>query len=707
VSARSGRSARTSRSGRTSASLEPPSAEEAAGAEALPLRHPAVLGFAAFVAVCVALSVTYRIYDPDVWQHLAVGRALWMLHHVPTTQIWIWPTYGAPEVTPSWAFRALLWPFWSAGGVWGLFAWRWLTTLAAFGILWATARRMGARGLGSLVVIVLCALTWRHRSQVRPETLVGVLLALELWVLEGRRLSRPDRAWLIVPIALVWSNVHLSYPLGFAVLGAYLIDAHLRVRRVARAVRDGGEVPPALGLPGPLWMAALLALAALFLNPSGWRALWQPFEYALVWSREPIYRTIAELRPMSWSAHWKTGIELLLVGWPLLLWLRARRVRAVDWAEVLLCALLTALAIQSQRFAGFYALVAAPFVSRDLADRLGVWRIPRWLRPPAPRVGFAAAACLALGALEWARPEMPLGVGFDLTQYPIAACDFIEAHRLRGRLFNEYYNGGYLLWRFWPDRARLPFMDIHQSGTPEDRKLYPYVFVDGQAWQRLDQRYRFDLLLIDGQQHAVEGDRLPDIADADSSFALIFRDDNACLYARRDGACAAAAESLAFGLAPGGNARLERLGAACATDPVLRRLVQAELERQLASSPFNARAHSLLANFALMDRRPDVARQHLAAALAKNPYTYAAHERLGVIALGAGDAKAALHEFERERRSGGGSDALDLYQGRAWERLGDRDKARAAYRRRLARFPGDAAATRALEALERGGKSGP
>ena len=687
------RSANRARSGRT--------------ADALPLRHPATLALAVFAALCVALSVTYRIYDPDVWQHLAVGRALWALHHVPTTQIWIWPTMGAPEVTPSWAFRALLWPFWSAGGVWGLFAWRWLTTLAAFAILWATARRMGARGLVPLVVIVLCALTWRHRSQVRPETVVGVLLALELWVLESRRLSTPDRAWMIIPIALVWSNVHLSYTLGFAVLGGYLIDAHVRQRRAARVRREGEDAARVLGPSGPLWVASLLALAATFLNPSGWRALWQPFEYALVWSHEPIYRTISELRPMSWSSHWKTGIELLLVGWPLLLWLRARRARAVDWAEVLLCALFTALAIQSQRFAGFYALVAAPFVSRDLADRLGVWRIPGWLRRPVPRTGFAAAACLALAALEWARPEMPLGVGFDLTQYPIAACDFIEAHRLRGRLFNEYYNGGYLLWRFWPDPARLPFMDIHQSGTPEDRKLYPYVFVDPEAWHRLDERHRFDLLLIDGQQHAVEGDRLPDFADADSSFALIFRDDNACLYARRDGACAATARSLAYATAPGGNERLEQLGPACARDPVLRRRAEAELERQLASSPFNSRAHSLLANFALMDRRPDVARNHLEAGLAKNPYTYAAHVRLGVIALGAGDARAALREFEHERRAGGGSDALDLYEGRAWERLGLRDRARAAYRRHLARSPGDAAATQALEALERSGSPKP
>ena len=34
--------------------------------------------------------------------------------------------------------------------------------------------------------------------------------------------------------------------------------------------------------------------------------------------------------------------------------------------------------------------------------------------------------------------------------YPIAACDLIAAHGVRGRSFNQMRSGGYLLWRFWP-----------------------------------------------------------------------------------------------------------------------------------------------------------------------------------------------------------------------------------------------------------------
>ena len=67
-------------------------------------------------AVIVLGSVSFPITDPDVWQHLAVGRALWADGRVPVEHQTAWPVLGRPEPAPSWAFRALLWPFWLAGG---------------------------------------------------------------------------------------------------------------------------------------------------------------------------------------------------------------------------------------------------------------------------------------------------------------------------------------------------------------------------------------------------------------------------------------------------------------------------------------------------------------------------------------------------------------------------------------------------------------
>ena len=670
-------------------------------------------------AACVALSVTFRIGDPDLWQHLAVGRAIWELHRVPTVNLWAWPVYGMPDVCPSWLFRVLLWPFWSAGGLAGLFAWRWITTLGAFGLLWLTARRMGARGFAALFVLALAALSWRHRSQVRPETLVGVLFALELCLLEswrrGAERSVPpppralaiDRRAALLPLLWVWVNAHLSWPLGFAVLGAYGIDA---VRAANRAGRSRARTAVE-------FLAIALAGAALaFANPSGWRAVLQPFQFFLGQRNDPLYASISELSPIMWKVHWRTGLPLLAAGWPLLLLWRARA-RRLDLAETLLCTLFLALALSSQRFAGFYALAAAPFMGRDLTDWLARFAraeqapasdssarsAPAAAAPRSPGRGFAvfAAFTLALSALEWSRPDLEPGMGLEWRQYPVGACDFIAAKGLQGPFFNEYYNGGYLLWRFWPDRTRLPFMDIHQSGTPEDRRLYPYVFASEEAWRALERGRHFEVLLVDGATDAVRGDRLPDMLDADSTWTLVFRDDNACLYVRREGRYRELAAREGYAVVPGGAEQLEVMGQACARDPRLRAAAYRELLRQIASSPFNARASSVLANLDWMAGRTNLAVARLNHALAVDRRAFTAHERLGMIALRAGDAARARREFEAEAKLGLGSGELDLHRGEAFEVLGQRGKAAQAYRRQLRRRPEDQDARAALERLRR------
>src|SRR5262249_36388857 len=155
--------------------------------KALSLRHPAWILASLVAAGCVVLSVSAWIYDTDFWHHLLVGKVIWQTHAIPTLNLWTWPAYGKPDANNAWLFRALVWPLWSAGGVTGLFVWRWLSTLAVFGVAWAAARRMGARGFTPLIVLVACSLVYRQRTQLRPETLVSVLMALQIWLLESRR----------------------------------------------------------------------------------------------------------------------------------------------------------------------------------------------------------------------------------------------------------------------------------------------------------------------------------------------------------------------------------------------------------------------------------------------------------------------------------------------------------------------------------------
>ncbi len=696
-----------------------PDIRRPARAPPLPLRHPALLAAALVAAACIVVSVTMWIYDTDFWHHLLVGKVIWATHAIPTRHLWTWPAYGTLDANNAWLFRTLVWPLWSAWGVWGLFVWRWLSTLVVFGVLWAAARRMGAKGFTPLVVLAACALVYRQRSQVRPETLVAILMALQIWLLERRRqlrdgpgpapagvggtvpapaAMRPGRdltPWL-VPIAWVWANTHPSYYMGFIMIGFHLLD-DLRHARRAR----GPAAAAARATLRRLVLIALAAFAISFANPWGWRPLWQPFEFFLALRHEPIYQGIGELQRLDWRNNARNGLALLIVLWPLLAAWRWRRA-GFDLVESLSFAFFTTLMLNTQRFTGAWAVIAAPYLARDLDAWVQARRWPAWTRPAWTRAALAAVTCTAIGVPDWLRIEYPLGVRLEMARYPVRACDFMAAHGVRGRAFNDL-TGAYQAWRFWPDRERLPFM----TGTPEvasqaDRNLLALSQESPAAWRALDARHRFDYALV-SRFHSGWG-RLLDFLDADSTWALVFADDAAALYVRRGGALDSVATRYAYRLLPGGTERLAPLGQASVADPALRRGIEAELLRQTRGSPYNSQAFSLLARAAYYEKRLADARRYTALGLAAEPLMPGEHERLGLIALAEGRPRDALAEFRRERRLVTTPAGLDLRFGQAYAALGDVHRARAHLLRELKRDPGNAEARAALAGL---GGTGP
>src|SRR6185503_17741870 len=141
------------------------------------------------------------------------------------------------------------------------------------------------------------------------------------WILEGRRQRRDQAAvmpagapllrdpslWLVL-IAWVWANTHPSYYMGFVIIGFHLLD-DLWAARKARAevgatIRAGSR---------RLFLIAVAGFAISFLNPWGWRPLWQPFEFFLTLRHEPIYQGIGELQHLEWGNNARNGLAVMLV----------------------------------------------------------------------------------------------------------------------------------------------------------------------------------------------------------------------------------------------------------------------------------------------------------------------------------------------------------------------------------------------------------
>ena len=506
------------------------------------------------------VSSSYVLYDTDLWQLLAVGRSTWAHHGAPRLDLWTWPDFGTPVFVSSWAFRAVIWPLWSSGGVVALTLWRWALTLGAFGFAYATARTLGAQGLSAIVVMVAYSLAYRLRTDIRPEALAAVLLAAELWILErARRANGVDAKGAMLPaivaILWLWANVHISWYLGLALLGIHGIDAWL-----------SGAAARARTLSG----VGVAGVIAMVINPYGVEALVRPFRFVFEWRGDPMFASIAELA----SVPLASPVGLGLLVWPLLVVGRAAGSAAVAWAPARSRggAHLRALHVHRARLAA---------LRRRQRAGGGALRGPRrgGDRARATRAGAAAPARRARRASrrglrgarpsEWLRTDLPLGLRIDPRTYPERACDFLARHRVRGRGFNHFHLSGYLAYRFEGDPGRLPFMSTQpELSSPEQRRLYVDGLQSQEGWHALEDRFRFDWLLLDPTPGP--GDSLLDVLDREPRWALVFADDAGELLVRRDGPLAAVADSFAYRLLPAGPLARYRLGVSCERDPVLR-----------------------------------------------------------------------------------------------------------------------------------------
>jgi Tfp pilus assembly protein PilF len=119
------------------------------------------------------------------------------------------------------------------------------------------------------------------------------------------------------------------------------------------------------------------------------------------------------------------------------------------------------------------------------------------------------------------------------------------------------------------------------------------------------------------------------------------------------------------------------------------------------SSAQHAQALILLANIELHDGRLESARRLLEGALAVDPTRTAVHAGLAALALDEGRPRDALLELAHERRISGPGADLDVVAGRAWQVLGDRHRARAAYRDALRRDSSNTEARDSLASMAR------
>ncbi len=474
--------------------------------------------------------------DGDPCLHWRIGN--WMIEHgaVLRTEQFSHTRMGAPLISKEWLSEIL---FAAAGNLLG---WNGAVLLSALLIattLWLLYRRLLADGCEILlatglvmVAAAACSVHWLARPHLTTH-LLTVVFTWQLARFDRDELSTRRLFACLLPLMLLWANLHGAFFTGFVLIGIYLAGGFLALANCPAPRR-----PPIWSKIRTLTLLTAACLLVSFINPNGWTL----HAHVLSFLRTPALAGFTnEFRSPNFHSGGTTGflLELALLG--ILLVAVRPRLSPID---LLMISVWGYFALHSARNVPIFALVVTPILATHFNASLRAAPESRFmsrfraisnnvteLQSMAGGRALVVAACVAV-LLVMVIPHHGGGQPILTTEiltnrFPVAAVRFLQSHAdlVRGQMFNEYAWGGYLML-VMPERK--VFIDGRNDFYGE-ALIREFNEVDDlkPGWERVFEKYRVDWTILP-PKHGLTA-----LLALRADWKRVYADDVAVIYTRR------------------------------------------------------------------------------------------------------------------------------------------------------------------------------
>lgn len=384
-----------------------------------------------YVFAYVFFLASRPVDDGDFWWHLKTGEYILQTRSIPRTDFYSFTNYGKPWVTHEWLSEAIFYAIYARLGLNGLMLIFALLTALAF---WIVFRRCEAHQIVASLAVLLGALTVLPTIGVRPRVFTLLLTSVYLALLS--RYARGDRSraiWWLVPLMVLWVNLHGGFLIGLVLIGITMIGM------VLDAWSTSASVPRAVYVLGLVLVGCLVAAV---INPQGVHIYAFPFEIFL----SPVQQgAIVDWLSPDFHQRELLPLALLILLSIAALALSPRRPRPSDLLLFLATLFMT---LKSYRHLAVFSLVAVPL----LADHSQAWLESRGLFHHGTGAGkLTLRASLLLLPLLLFAVALKTKVYVPLTQdragVPIDAVSFLRENNFTGNTFTDpNIWGGYVIW---------------------------------------------------------------------------------------------------------------------------------------------------------------------------------------------------------------------------------------------------------------------
>ena len=186
---------------------------------------------AALTAYAGVALTNSRIIGPDTYLNLYAGR--WIVDHraIPHTDTLTFAGQGRPWFAQQWLPHVLFYATWRVGGYAAIAILSGASIALAFAILaWLMLRR-GTSPTRTITWVVVAFFVCQQNTEIRAQSFAYPLFAGVLFLLlEDERQGWRNRMWALLPLLILWSNVHGSILLGAPLVAGYCLWRLLKTR---------------------------------------------------------------------------------------------------------------------------------------------------------------------------------------------------------------------------------------------------------------------------------------------------------------------------------------------------------------------------------------------------------------------------------------------------------------------------------------------
>jgi hypothetical protein len=450
----------------------------------------------------------------DTFYDLRAGQLIWQTGQIPHADVFSFTAAGAEWIPHEWLAQLIFYGVQLALGFWGLMAFVAALAAVAYYLLFSLAMRKGANFYVTLLVLFVSGAAGFAFWIPRPQSIVYLLCIALVYLLERYR-TNPRARYLYetVLLVLLWANVNASVVLAIGIIALFLVAATAKERRWSPPVKY-------------LLCTLLASVGVAFMNPSGYKI----FTYGLIILPSIKAFGVYEWQPI--TAYWagwdtKAFVAAIITAALFLVW-RLGRKAPRDWVWIALVVATAIAPFIAARYLIFWSLFVVPPLAWIVSDA-----VRDFLNKISPKL-FVAAAFMILAVLLIVRYVTFPGNYVDDIALPVHAADFLAENGAQGNVFNTYAQGGYLLWRLWPQvKIAMDGRSEVYLGAPTEE--YEAILHDTpSATELISQKYNIQYFIFPYDPAFLAGIR-PLLSYLDkNNWQLVWWDDGAVVFAKDD-----------------------------------------------------------------------------------------------------------------------------------------------------------------------------